>query len=157
MVYTILKHALYVEVVPMFLGEDVIERGVVYQPAGDGKVALTARADMAEAAVSILTSEGHENKTYEISVDTAYSFGDVAQILSEISGKEIKYVSPSAEEFQATMASAGVPPEIIGMVSMFGEGIKQGEFDFPDNTLEKLIGHKPETLKEFLAKVYGLK
>ena len=154
MTYTILKHALYAEGIPMFLGEDVIERGVIYQPAGEGKTAFTSRADMAEAAVAILTTEEHENKTYEISVNASYTYGDVARILSEISGKEITYVSPTAEEFKKTMESAGVPPEIIGMVIMFGEGIRQGEFDFPKTTLERLIGRKPESMKEFLTKIY---
>ena len=155
MTYTILKHALYSDVIPMFLGEDVLEKGIIYQSAGDGKVSFTSRSDMAEAAVIVLTEKGHENKTYEISDDKSYSYSDVAEILSNISKKQIAYVSPTTEEFQKALSSAGAPNEIIGMLAMLNEGIKQGEFDIPDTNLEKLLGRKPENLSEFLKKVYS--
>jgi NAD(P)H dehydrogenase (quinone) len=155
MTYTILKHALYSDVVPMFIGDQVFETGVVYQPAGDGKVSFASRSDMAEAGVKVLTSSGHENKTYEIAGSQSYSYADVAEMLSVIGGKPIHYVSPSVEEFEKAMKDAGVPDEMIGLLVMFNLGIKQGEFDVPDNTLEKLLGRKPEDLSEFLKKVYG--
>lgn len=153
--YTILKHALYSDVVPMFIGSDVLEKGIIYQPAGDGKVAFTSRSDMAKAGVAVLTGEGHENKTYEIAGEKSYAYSDVAEILSKIGGKPVVYVSPTAEEFSKTLSEAGVLAEIIGMVGAFSEGIKQGEFDFPGTELEKLIGEKPEDLAGFLSKVYS--
>ncbi len=155
MTYTIMKHTLYAEVLPMFLGDKVFESGVIYQPAGDGKVAFASRSDMAKAGVSVLLTSGHDNKTYEISSAKTYSYSDVADILSEISGKKISYVSPSSEEFTKTLSEAGVPAEIIGMSVMFNEGIKKGEFDFPDTKLEELIGKKPEDLSAFLGRVYS--
>ena len=155
MAYTIMKHTLYAEVLPMFLGDNVFESGVIYQPAGEGKVAFASRDDMAEAGVNVLLTGGHDNKTYEISSAKTYSYSDVADILSEIGGKKISYVSPSSEEFTKTLSEAGVPAEIIGMSVMFNEGIKQGEFDFPDTKLETLIGKKPEDLSSFLGRVYS--
>ena len=61
--FTILKNSLYAEVLPMFLGEKVLETGV-YLPAGNGKAAFTTRLDMAEAGAAVLTGNGHENKEY---------------------------------------------------------------------------------------------
>ncbi len=153
--YTFLKHALYSDVIPMFIGDKVLENGIVYQPAGDGKASYASRSDMAEAASVILTTGGHENKTYEISGPKSYSYHDVAEILSEISGKQISYVSPPVDEFKKTMADAGVPQEMVSLVAMFCEGIKQGEFDLPDPTLIQLLGREPESLAEFLKKVYA--
>ena len=155
--YTIMKHALYSEGVPMFLGEKVIENGMIYQPAGEGKSAFATRYNMAEAAVTVLTTHGHENKSYEISAGTAYSYDDIAKMLTEISGKQITYVSPSEDEFKKTLTEAGVPDALIGISALFAAGIKQGEFDIPDSTLEKLIGHKPEDLSLFLRKIYSKK
>jgi len=152
--YTIMKHALYSDVIPMFIGEDVFKKGMIYQPAGDGKVSFASRSDMAEAAAVILTSAGHENKIYEIAGTKSFSYHDIAKILSGISGKQISYVSPTAEEFRKTLQEAGVPDEAIMMSVTFNEGIRQGEFDFPDPTLEKLIGHKPQSVEEFLKSVY---
>ncbi|WP_339738585.1 SDR family oxidoreductase [uncultured Sunxiuqinia sp.] len=155
MTYTILKHALYSDVVPMFIGDQVLETGVVYQPAGDGKVSFASRTDMAEAGVNVLTSAGHENKTYEIAGSQSYSYADVAEMLSVIGGKPVHYVAPSVEEFTKAMKDAGVSDDMIELLVMFNLGIKQGEFDVPGDTLEKLLGRKPEDLSEFLKKVYA--
>ncbi len=62
MVYTVLKNTLYAEVLPMFMGEQVMENGIFF-PAGDGKVPYATRIDMAEAAANVLTEEGHENRS----------------------------------------------------------------------------------------------
>ncbi len=153
--YTIMKHALYSDVIPMFIGEDVLKKGVIYQPAGDGKVSFASRSDMARAAVTVLTTEGHVNKVYEIAGNSSCSYGDIAKMLNKISGKQIVYISPSSEEFKDTLSKAGVPEGIIGMSVTFSEGIRQGEFDFPDPTLEKLIGHKPQSVEEFLTEFYS--
>lgn len=153
--YTILKHALYSEVIPMFARPDVIEKGVIYLPAGGGKVSFASRSDMAQAAAHILTTSGHENKTYEFSGPVSYSFGDIAKILGDLSGKRIIYVSPSAEEFRNTLSGAGVPAAVIEVAVIFGEGIKQGEFDFPDPTLENMLGRKVQPVENFLKTVYA--
>ena len=63
--YTILRNGLYADVLPLFFGDKVLETGI-YLPAGEGKAAFISRNDIAEAAANILSSEGHENKEYNI-------------------------------------------------------------------------------------------
>jgi len=152
--YTIMKHALYAEVVPGFLGDQFLKTGTIFLPAGEGKTSFTSRNDMASAGVAVLTGKGHENMTYEISVNKSYSFHDIASILTELSGKQIKYTSPDAETFAKVLEQAGVPKEGIQSMSAFCQAIAQGEFDFPSGKLEQLIGRKPESLKDFLKKAY---
>ena len=152
--YTILKHTLYTDLIPMFIGEDVLDRGVIYQPAGQGKAAFLLRHDMAEAGAAVLTTEGHENKEYVIAANQAYSYADIASILSDITGKDISYVSPSKEEFTNTLSEQGVPDEIIGMSVGFAEAIKQGEFEGTSSAVETLTGRQPTSLPEYLKSVY---
>ena len=154
--YTILKHALYADIVPSFMGDHVIKTGVIYLPAGNGKAAFTSRTDMALAGAAVISGTGHENKTYEISVNKSYSFTDVAAILTELSGKQINYTAPDADTFSKVMVQAGVPEAGIQVMASFCKAIAQGEFDFPDSTLEKLIGRKPESINDFLKKTYKL-
>jgi NAD(P)H dehydrogenase (quinone) len=152
--YTILKHSLYTDMLPMFIGDKVLETGIIFQPAGSGKVSFATRADMAEAGAVILTTTGHENKVYEISGTASYSYHQIAEIISGLSGKNITYVSPTSEEFRQELTKAGVPADYVGVFTSFSEAIKQGEFDFPDATLEKLLGRKPVSPKDFLKGVY---
>jgi len=105
---------------------------------------------MAEAFAMILTTEGHENKTYEISGIRSYSYADIAGILSDVSGKPIAYVSPAMTGFKETLSAGGVPSDIIEFAAIFAEGTRQGEFDLPDPTLENLLGHKLRPVEDFL-------
>jgi NAD(P)H dehydrogenase (quinone) len=153
--YTILKHALYTDILPMFMGDKVLETGI-FLPAGDGKVSFATRKDMAVAASILLTTEGHENKVYEISGETAYSFTDIANILSELSGKIVSYHAPSTEQFTQQLQSMGLPNEAIMGMTTFCQAIAQGEFNFPGTTLKNILGRNPESVKDYLKAAYSL-
>lgn len=155
--YTILKNNLYMDLVPAFIGEQVLESGVIYLPAGDGKVGAVLRSELAEATAQVLISDNHEGKSYDFTNVQAFSYHDVATVLSEISGKTINYVSPTAEEFAETLGGYGVPQEIIGITSSFAVGQAQGELDVVSKDLEHLLGRKPTDIKTYLKQVYKSK
>lgn len=154
MAYTILKHGLYMDMLPIFLGEKILESGQIYQPAGDGKTAYILRKDLAEAGAAILSTEGHENKIYEAYSGTTYSYPEIAKIIGSISGREISYVSPTADDYIKTLTAAGVPMEYAGMFAGFGEATRQGEFADTSNFIETILGRKPVTIEEYLKEVY---
>lgn len=155
--YTILKHTIYTDMIPIFLGDKLLETGVAYFPAGDGKVGFASRNDMAEVASVLLTTERHENKVYDITNAETVTFQDIAKYISQITDKDIQYVSPSADEYIETLTNAGVPAEYIHMFVGFAEAFKQNELDAVNNTIETLLGRKPETVAEYLEQVYGAK
>lgn len=154
MAYTIFRNNLYMDVLPWFFGENVIETGV-FLPAGDTKAALTLRDDMAEAVANVLMAEGHANKEYSFSNTENVSIGEVAKALSEVVGKEIPYVSPSTEVYVETLTNANVPAEFVGMFAGFSEAIKQGEFEVESSDFENILGRKPTSVKQYLSMVYG--
>jgi NAD(P)H dehydrogenase (quinone) len=151
--YTFMRNSLYADVLPMFMGEKVLETGI-FLPTGNGKTAFTTRLNMAEAAANILTSEGHNNKEYIIANESNYSLNDVASLLSEISGKQITYTSPEIEVFKDTLSKAGVSMELVRMISDFCKAIKEEEFANTGKDLGILLGRKPTSLKEYLQSVY---
>lgn len=153
--YTVLKNNLYLDVIPQFIGEKIVETGTIYLPGGNGKAAYTLRADMAEAAANVLTTDGHDGKSYNITNLEAYTYQHVADVISEITGKTISYVSPTPEEFGKTLTQAGVPEGLIGVLTGFALAQAQNEFDVTGNDLEKLLGRKPTNLKEYLRTVYA--
>lgn len=154
--YTIFRNNLYLDVLPMFFGEQVLTTGI-FLPAGETKSAFALRNDMAEATANVLTSQGHENKEYSLSNTENVSLQEMAQDLSEIVGKQINYVNPPQDIYVETLTGAGVPAEYIGMFAGFAEAIKQGEFSTEKTDLENLLGRKPMTAKAFLKEVYTAK
>ncbi|UAB85563.1 SDR family oxidoreductase [Zunongwangia sp. SCSIO 43204] len=156
--YTILRHNLYSEVVLMFIGdkEQLLKTKSVYLPTENGKVAFVPRKDFAEAEANILISpEDYTNKIYEFNGSQQVSFEEISEILTEILGEKIAYVSPKVDEFESQMKAAGLPDPIVGMLSMFSQGVANGEFNFEKTDIEKALGRKTQTLKEFLGEVYA--
>ena len=153
--YTILLNNLYADVLPQFFGSQVLEKGI-FLPAGDGRASYIKRAEIAEIAASILTSEGHEGKEYAIANAENYSLQDAAGILSDLSGKPVKYINPSAEQYSETLGTAGVPADAVAFLAAFSEAIKQGEFETAASDTERFLGRKPSTLRDFLKETYFL-
>jgi NAD(P)H dehydrogenase (quinone) len=152
--YTLLNDTLYADLVPLFSGEKVLETGI-YFPAGQGKTPFVARTEMAEAAAVVLTTPGHENQEYAITAETAYSFDEIAEMISEIVGKDVKYHRPDVDTYIEQLVQLGVPKENASFFAGFGEAIANGEFDTDRSDLAKLLGRKPLELKEFLKSVYS--
>lgn len=152
--YTFLKNGLYAEVLPMFLGQHVMETGIFF-PAGTTSSAYTSRRDMAEAAAAVLFGTGHENKEYELATEENVSMAQIAGLLSTLSGKQVGYVDPPKDVFVDALTKAGVPAEMIGMAAGFAEAIKLGEFASQKTSLEQLLGRKPAAIKDILAELYS--
>lgn len=151
--YTMLQHSLYADVIPMFIGEEVLETGVFF-PAGEGRVAYASRNDLAEAISKIVLSDAFDNQDLPLTNTENYSYSDVAKILTELSGKEVAYVSPTPEDFAETLKGFGLPEPIIQMSLGFAAGIKNNDFDKTFPNLETILGRKPQALKEYLKSVY---
>lgn len=154
--YTIFRNNLYLDMIPIFFGEHVLEKGV-FLPTGETKAAFAMRDDMAEATANVLTGEGHENKEYAISNTENVSVQEIVKSLGEVVGKAVSYVSPTVASFVETMTKAGMPEKYMGMFAGFSEAIREGEFETAKTDLENLLGRKPVSAKEFLKGVYAAK
>ncbi len=153
--YTFLRNALYMDGIPFFTGDKVLERGI-HMPAGDGKVPYAMRREMGEAAANVLLQDGHENKEYNITGSDLYSFEDVAQALTQLSGKQVTYTDTDAATFITELKAAGVPEGLAGMIAGFAEDIKAHRFEITNSDLEQLLGRKPASLKDGLKELYKL-
>jgi NAD(P)H dehydrogenase (quinone) len=151
-VYTILRHTFYAEIFPMLLG-DALTSGEWHYPAGEAKANFGSRTDMAEALANVLVNpSAHKNKTYEITSAKSYSFYEVADALSVIAGKPVRYVPISLQAFGDGLKAAGVPEPYIPMTVSIADAIGGGEFDLADAAMENLLQRKPQDLKEVLSK-----
>jgi NAD(P)H dehydrogenase (quinone) len=152
--YTIFRNALYMAVLPLFVGKRVFEQGI-FQPAGDGKVAFALRKEMGEAIANVLLETGCENETYNLTGSQAYSFDDVAAALAALSGKDIKYTSVAIPAFKEKMQTAGLPEPMIQKIIDFNTDIKNNQEAGVTANLEEKLGRKPTGLQEGLKLLFG--
>ncbi|MDO3693345.1 SDR family oxidoreductase [Wenyingzhuangia sp. chi5] len=155
--YTILRHSLYAEVIPMFIGDkaQLLQTKSIYLPTANGATAFVPRKDFAEAEAIILSDpETYENKILEFNGSETITFSEIAKLLSETINESITYISPEEAEFKTKMTEVGLPDFIIDMLIMFSLGIANTEFDQQTDDLETVLGRKTQTLKDFLTEVY---
>ncbi|MEV5382441.1 SDR family oxidoreductase [Streptomyces sp. NPDC052721] len=126
----------------------VLEHNAVVAAAGDGRVSSAARADYAAAAVAVLTGEGHENTTYELGGDEAWSFAEYAAELSRQTGREIVYNPVSVEALTGILTGAGVPAPVAGILAGVDASIEKGELVVSSGDLSRLTGRPATPLAE---------
>jgi NAD(P)H dehydrogenase (quinone) len=129
----------------------VLEHGAVVQAAGEGRVASAARADYAAAAVAVLTGEGHENKTYELSGDTAWGFAEYAAEVAKHSGKEIVYNAVPVEAYTGILTGAGLPEGLAAILAGVDASIESGELAVTTGDLSRLAGRPTTPVSESIA------
>ncbi|PBQ30583.1 hypothetical protein CNR22_01945 [Sphingobacteriaceae bacterium] len=150
--YTILNLSFFSQNFKSYEWDNIKERGITYMPAGTGKVGFVDVYDIGEAAAIVLTEEGHEKKTYQLTGPDLLSYGDAAEILSEVTGKTIVYPNPSPEEYTSVLKSAGAPDFIAPyMISVYSL-IANNEVSVLTDDIEKITGKKPQTLKAVLSR-----
>jgi NAD(P)H dehydrogenase (quinone) len=148
--YVLLRNGWYSEVYTENLGP-VLEHNAVTAAAGEGRVATATRADYAAAAAVVLTGEGHENKTYELSGDTAWSFAEYAAELSRQTGKEITYNSVSVEDLTAILTGSGLPAPVAAIIAGIDTAIGRGLLAGTSGDLSRLIGRPTTPLADSVA------
>lgn len=129
----------------------VLQYGAVTQAAGEGRVSSASRADYAAAAVAVLTGEGHENQTYELGGDEAWSFAEYAAELSGQTGKEIAYNAVSVEEYTGILAGAGLPAPLAATLAGVDASIAKGELVVSSGDLSRLAGRPTTPLSDAVA------
>ena len=153
--YIFFRNALYMEVIPIFVGKQVLETGI-FQPAGNGKVAYALRQEQGEVMANVLLNENFDNQTYKFTATQAYSFYDIATTLTELSGKEVNYTPIDISESEIRMQQKGFADAVIKKITNFHLDIKNGQEDEITHDLEQKLGRKPVALKEGLKIIFDL-
>ncbi len=89
--YTIFRNPLYADFLAALGLNKAIAGGELITCPGTWRITSVTRADLALAIANVLSTQGHENKTYELTAAKAWGFAEVAEILAEISGKPIAH------------------------------------------------------------------
>jgi NAD(P)H dehydrogenase (quinone) len=131
-------------------GMQAISRGEIVSNAGDGKWAPVARTDCAAAAAAVLSTPGHENKFYNITGPDLISHADFAKLLTEVTGKPVKYVALDDAEFIRHLTSQGVPETGARRVADFNRQTREGQIAVKSTAVKDLTGKEPQSVLQFL-------
>ena len=146
--YTLLRDNFYIDFLPSLVGED----GVIRGPAGSGRFAAVARADVARCAVATLTApQDHRGLTYDLTGPEALTMSEVADILTDHRGREVRYHDETIEEAYASRRRWEAPDwQYDAWVSTY-TAIAAGQLDGVSSAVATLTGREPLSLRDYLA------
>jgi NAD(P)H dehydrogenase (quinone) len=149
MAWTILRYGAYADLqVP--LGAIAVDYGKLVTNAGDGRIVPISRQDCAEAAVAVLTSNGHEGKVYDVTGPEALTQSDIAGLFSEVSGRPVEVIPIGDRRLTWALTRLGTPKAVARAIVNLGVATREDYFDVVDSAFESLTGRDAHPLRDVL-------
>ncbi len=123
--------------------------GVVRQAFGSRKSAMVHEADIAAVAAVALTEDGHAGKTYTITGPEVLTPPEMARIIGETIGRDIKFIELSERQAREQWQAEGYPQEVIEFfVWVYGNTPPEGYTVVP--TVEQVTGCSARTFAQWV-------
>lgn len=153
--FTILRPSFFMQNWVAFFSHGIKAGQPVYVNAGEGCLAWIDTRDIADVAAAALTEPGHEGLVYDLTGPEALGFGEVAQRLGQLLGREVAYVPvPDAAAFQAMKGMGMDAWYAYGMVALH-QGVRRGLAEATTGTVELITAKAPRTLDAYLKENLG--
>ena len=154
MEHTFLRDNFYLDVLPLFADHE----GVIRGPAGEGRVAAVARADVAAVAAAVLRDPAaHAGAAYELSGPEALTMTEVAERAGRVLGRDLRFVDETVEEaWESRRAAYPDEPDwqLEAWVSTY-TAIADGSCAQVTDAVERVTGRPARTLEQTLGQTPG--
>jgi len=126
-----------------------VRAGELRLPAGDAVEPWIDAGDIAEVAVEALLNEGHAGQIYELSGPRALSIADVAEEISQATGRTVRYFPNTPEQHIARLLGRGVPIDYATFVCDLVGQMRSGRGAAVTDTVERVTGRPPRDFTDF--------
>ena len=117
--------------------------------APDAPISMIDVRDTADCVVAAMTEPGHEGKTYYLT-GAEITLNQIAVEMTRVLGREITVVTVPWEGAKAAMEKQGMPDWLIAHMAGIARFVSGGGMGGPSDWVEKLSGHAPRNLADFL-------
>ena len=162
MTWTFLRDSQYAEAIAGAMVPPALMSGRLPDNSHDGGIAFVSREDCVACAAAVLATPGHENRAYDITGPELLSTPRAIAMAVEISGMPIDYRYATDDDMFAYFDSLGVSrhasdepakgpiPWCSEDMVTFGKSIREGYFNVLSDSVERLTGRKPRSLRSVL-------
>ena len=144
---TILRPNSFMENFSVYMGDIIRETGKLTMPLSDAKVSYIATRDIGAVAATVLTTEGYERQSYDLTGPEAVTCAEVANALSRATGRSIEYVDVPEDAVREAMA--GAPEEDIEGILGLYEYDRSGATSRVTRTVQDITGQPPQDIRSW--------
>jgi uncharacterized protein YbjT (DUF2867 family) len=128
---------------------DLVVRGEVALPAGDVPEPFVDADDIADVAVAALTDDRHIGELYELTGPRLLTFADAVDEIARATGREIRYVPISIEDFAVAAAAEGVPSEMVDLLTYVFSEVLDGRNAHLADGVQRALGREPRDFSDY--------
>jgi uncharacterized protein YbjT (DUF2867 family) len=134
--------------------ESILAQGMMFQGTGDGRLGFIDVRDIADVATAALLDTQWDRGIYELTGPESISYADVAKLLGEALGREVKYVPVTPEQVRESIVKRGWGEWAAGIMADYSAAYAKGWGDFTTTFVEKIAGHPARSYATFLREVF---
>jgi uncharacterized protein YbjT (DUF2867 family) len=128
---------------------DPILAGEVALPVGDVREPFIDADDIADAAVAALTEDKHMGQLYELTGPRLLTFTEAIGEIAKATGRDIRYVSISMEQYASALREAGLPADLIALLTYLFTEVLDGRNAYVTDGLQRALGRAPRDFSTF--------
>jgi uncharacterized protein YbjT (DUF2867 family) len=106
--------------------------------------------DIADLAFAAFTDPRHSHQLYEISGSKALTFAEAIGEIAAVTGREIKFVSISADDYRAELVRQGVPEDFIELVLYLFATVLDGRNTPLTDGVQRALGRPPREFSDYV-------
>ncbi len=129
---------------------ELVLSGEVALPAGDVKEPFIDADDIADVAVAALTENGHTGKIYEMTGPGLLTFAEAVREIAEATGREIRYVQISHDDFAAGLKEQGLPTDMVSLLTYLFTTVLDGRNAYLTDGVQRALGRKPRDFAAYV-------
>jgi uncharacterized protein YbjT (DUF2867 family) len=123
--------------------------GELALPAANTPEPFVDADDIADVAVAALTEEGHVGEVYELTGPRLLTFSDAVGEIASTTGREIRYVPVSIEDFAASLDEQGVPGDWIELLAYLFREVLDGRNAHVADGVQRALGREPKDFADY--------
>jgi uncharacterized protein YbjT (DUF2867 family) len=129
--------------------EAIMHIGKLFAPANGARIAMIDPRDVATVAAVVLTTDGHEGQTCELTGPEAITYERIAEELSAATGRPVEFVDVPDEAARQGFVEAGMPDWLVKHLIGVFKIIREGALEQTTDTVRTLTGRDPRTFTQF--------
>jgi uncharacterized protein YbjT (DUF2867 family) len=131
---------------------DDILAGELALPVGAVREPFVDAEDIADVAVAALTDDRHIGQTYELTGPRLLTFADAVGEIAATTGRGVRCVQITPEEFRAGIAAAGLPDDLVWLLDELFTHVLDGRNEYLSDGVQRALGRPPRDFSDYVRK-----
>ena len=147
--YTFLRPNGFMQNMVNYNAPTINAQNAFYGSEGDGRVSHIDIRDVAAVAVKALTEDGHVGRAYTLTGPAALTNNEIAQILSDELGREIRFINLAPAQLKEALLSAGVPEWNADALLDLQRFYREGKAATVTRDVQQILDRQPISFAQF--------